>query len=187
MEPSVSKTHLNDFRTTRIYKVNQSKNYTMEVNSHRITREQIVQQLEGGQAFLKIEELLEEIDFEDLGKRPAGLPYSFYEQFFHMRVAQFDILDFTRNAYYEPKDWPEEYWPVEPAPDSKEEWEELKASFLKERDEMMNLVLDESNGLNKPLKHGDGQTLLREALLVLQHNAYHTGQLAIIYRLLNQE
>lgn len=161
--------------------------YAMEVNSHRITREQIVQQLEGGQAFLKIEELLEEIAFEDLGKRPEGLPYSFYEQFFHMRVAQFDILDFTRNSYYEPKDWPEEYWPVEAAPDSKEEWEELKASFLKERDEMMNMVLDESNGLNKPLNHGDGQTLLREALLVLQHNAYHTGQLAIIFRLLNKD
>ncbi|MDZ7807299.1 MAG: DinB family protein [Gracilimonas sp.] len=115
------------------------------------------------------------------------MPYSFYEQFFHMRVAQFDILDFTRNTYYEPMEWPEDYWPVESAPNSEEEWEELKKSFLKERDEMMNLILDESNGLNKPLDHGDGQTLLREALLVIQHNAYHTGQLAIIYRLLENE
>lgn len=157
----------------------------MEVNSHRLTREQIVQQLEGGHAFLKIEDLLDEIDFNDLGKRPAGLPYSFYEQFFHIRVAQYDILDFTRNPDYEPREWPEDYWPLEAAPESKEEWEEQKKSFFKERDEMMNLILDEANGLNKPLEHGEGQTLLRESLLVLQHNAYHTGQLAILFRLLN--
>lgn len=159
----------------------------MEVNSHRITREQIVQHLEGGQAFLTIEELLGEIRFEDLGKRPAGLPYSFYEQFFHMRVAQFDMLDFTRNTYYEPKDWPDEYWSVESAPESEKEWECLKNSYLKERNQMMNLILDETNGLNKPLPHGEGQTLLHQALMLLQHNAYHTGQLAIIYRLLNKE
>lgn len=156
----------------------------MEVNSHRITREQLVQQLEGGQAFLKVEDLLEEVEFEKLGERPAGLPYSFYEQFFHMRVAQYDILDFTRNPDYQPMEWPEDYWPTDAAPSSEKEWEELKDSFFKERDEMMNLILDESNGLNKPLAHGDGQTLLREALLVIQHNAYHTGQLAIIFRLL---
>lgn len=159
----------------------------MEVNSHRITREQIVQQLEGGQAFLKVEDLLDEVEYEDLEKRPAGLPYSFYEQFFHMRVAQYDILDFTRNSYYEPKQWPEDYWPVELAPASEEEWEQLKESFFKERDEMMDLILDENNGLHAEIKHGQGQTLMREALLVLQHNAYHTGQLAIIFRLLNQE
>lgn len=156
----------------------------MEVNSHRITREQIVQQLEGGQAFLKIEDLLEEVEFEDLGKRPAGLPYSFYEQFFHIRVAQFDLLDYCRNKYYESKEWPDEYWPLEAEPESEEEWEELKESFSKERNEMMNLILDESNGLNAPVAGSEEHSFLREALLVLQHNAYHTGQLAIIYRLL---
>jgi uncharacterized damage-inducible protein DinB len=159
----------------------------MEVNSHRITREQLIQQLEGGEAYLKIEDLLDEVAFEDLRKRPDGLPYSFYEQFFHIRVAQFDILDFSRNPDYEPMEWPDDYWPVEEAPKSEDEWEELKESFFKERDEMMNLILDENNGLNKPFEHGDGQTLLREALLVLQHNSYHTGQLAIIYRLLNKK
>ncbi|MDR9419733.1 DinB family protein [Gracilimonas sp.] len=157
----------------------------MEVNSHRATREQIVQQLEGGQAFLKIEDLLEEVEFEDLGKRPAGLPYSFFEQFFHIRVAQYDLLDYCRNTYYEAKKWPEEYWPVEAEPESEEEWGELKESFFKERDELMNLILDESNGLNAPVAGGEEHSFLREALLVLQHNTYHTGQLAIIFRLLN--
>ena len=157
----------------------------MEVNSHRITREQVVQQLEGGQAFLKIEDLLEEVKFEDLGKRPAGLPYSFFEQFFHIRVAQFDLLDYCRNKYYESKKWPEEYWPVVQAPESEEEWEELKDSFFRERDELMNLILDETNGLNAPVAGSQEHSFLREVLLALQHNAYHTGQLAIIYRLLN--
>lgn len=156
----------------------------MEVNSHRIMREQLIQQMAGGQAFLKVEDLLDEIAFEDLGTRPAGLPYSFYEQFYHMRVSQFDILDFSRNPDYEPVEWPADYWPLQQAPKTEEAWEELKKAFFKERDEMMNLILDENNGLNKPFEYGDGQTLFREALLVLQHNAYHTGQLAMIFRLL---
>lgn len=157
----------------------------MEVNSHRTIREQIVQQLEGGHAFLKIEDLLEEVEFEDLGKRPAGLPYSFYEQFFHIRVAQYDLLDYCRNKYYESKKWPEEYWPVEAEPESEEEWEQLKESFFKDRNEMMNLILDESNGLNALVAGSEEHSYLREVLLALQHNAYHTGQLAIIFRLLD--
>lgn len=114
---------------------------------------------------MKVEDLLEEVEFDKLGDRPTGLPYSFYEQFFHMRVAQYDILDFTRNPDYEPMEWPEDYWPTDTAPSSEKEWEELKESFFKERDEMMNLILDETNGLNKRLDHGDGQTLLRRPCL----------------------
>lgn len=157
----------------------------MEQHSERITREHLIHQLEGGQAFIKIEDLLEEIEFEDLGVRPAGLPYSFYEQFFHLRVAQYDILDFSRNSHYERMTWPDDYWPMEQAPGSKEEWEELKKQFFDERNELMNFILDPKNDLQAEIPHGSGQTLLREALLVLEHNAYHIGQLAIIFRLLN--
>lgn len=159
----------------------------MEQYSPRLTREQLVQQLDGGQAFIRIEELLEEVDYEDLGVRPAGLPYSFYEQFFHLRVAQFDILDFSRNPDYEPQNWPEDYWPMEQAPSSEEEWEQLKTQFFEERNEMMDLILDPDRDLQTPFEHGDGQTLLREGMLVLEHNAYHIGQLAIIFRLLKKE
>ncbi|MAL18670.1 MAG: hypothetical protein CL670_00595 [Balneola sp.] len=159
----------------------------MEQHSERVTREQLIHQLEGGQAFIKVEDLLNEIEFKDLGVRPAGLPYSFYEQFFHLRVAQFDILDFSRNSEYEPKQWPEDYWPVEQAPESEEEWESLKKQFFDERNEFMNFILDPKNNLQEEIPHGDGQTLFREALLVLEHNAYHIGQLAIIFRLLKNE
>jgi hypothetical protein len=159
----------------------------MEQDSSRLTREQLIQQLAGGQAFIKIEDLLEEVEFEQLGIRPAGLPYSFYEQFSHLRIAQFDLLDFSRNPKYEPQQWPDDYWPVEQSPESKEAWEQLKAQFFKERNEMMDLILDPKRALHTPFEHGDGQTLLREALLALEHNAYHTGQLAIILRLLKQE
>jgi uncharacterized damage-inducible protein DinB len=159
----------------------------MEQHSERVTREHLFHQLKGGQAFIKIEDLLDEIDFEDLGTRPAGLPYSFYEQFFHLRVAQFDILDFSRNSHYERMTWPDDYWPMEQAPESEEEWEELKKQFFNERNAMMNYILDPENDLQAEISHGDGQTLLREVLLVLEHNAYHIGQLAIIIRLLNKE
>ena len=159
----------------------------MEQNSHRLIREQLMRQLQGGQAYLVIEDLLDEISFEDLGKRPAGLPYSFYEQFFHMRVAQFDILDYSQNLDYEKQDWPDDYWPVEQAPKDEAAWEELKESFFKERDEMMDVILDEHNGLTAPVVNHVTHTYLREAMLVLEHNAYHTGQLALIFRLLSND
>lgn len=162
-------------------------NTFMENSDDLKTRRQLADQLRGRQAFIPIEKLLEEIDFEDLGIRPHGLPYSFYEQFFHLRVAQYDILEFSRNPDYEAPVWPEEYWPVDDAPETGEEWENLKKGYFDEREAFIEHLLDQSNDLYKPLLHGDGQTLLREAMLILEHSAYHTGQLAIILRLLDQE
>ncbi|SMO32794.1 DinB family protein [Gracilimonas mengyeensis] len=159
----------------------------MENSDDLRTRNQLADQLEGGQAFIPVEDLVEEVEFDELGLRPAGLPYSFYEQFFHLRVAQFDILDFCRNPDYEAPAWPEEYWPVDFAPETEEDWEALKKSFFDERQEFIEYLLDQSNPLYKPIPHGDGQTLLREAMLILEHSAYHIGQLAIITRLLQQE
>lgn len=158
----------------------------MEQFSERNIREQLVQQLEGGQAFLKVEEILEEVPFDKIGIRPEGLPYSFYEQFFHMRVAQFDILDFSRNPEYEEQEWPDDYWPVNEEPESEEEWEQLKEAFFEERNQMMNLILSPKTDLFKAFPHGDGQNLMREAMLLLEHNAYHTGQLAAIYRIITE-
>ncbi|MTI89415.1 MAG: DinB family protein [Balneolaceae bacterium] len=159
----------------------------LEQSEETQLRERLVSQLEGGQAYLPIEELLDHIDFEDLGVRPAGLPYSFYEQFFHLRVAQYDIYDFSVNPDYTPQAWPEDYWPLDHAPETEEEWEELKQAFFKERNQFIQLILDERNDLYEPFPHGDGQNLLREAVLLLEHNSYHIGQLAIITRLLEQE
>lgn len=154
------------------------------MNDDKALRKLLVKHLEGGQAFSTISEFLEEIKFESLGERPHGLPYSFYELFYHIRFAQKDILDYCTAHSYTSHDWPEDYWPSKQKPDTAEEWESLKDSFFKERKQLANFIMDEQNELLLPVKHSDSHTLIRELMLVIEHNAYHMGQLAIVLRLL---
>ncbi len=152
----------------------------------RIIHERLAIHLKGGEAFMPLTEMLELISFEDINTRPSNLPYSFYELFFHIAFAQKDIVKFTcSNDYTAPK-WPEYYWPREKMCRSKEDWESLKAEYITDRDRLVNFLLEENNKLSGAVKNGkDHQTLLREVLLVIEHSAYHTGQLMIILRLLN--
>src|SRR5690554_1056591 len=156
------------------------------MSGNMVIRERLVKQLEGGEASMPVTEVLKNISFEDINTRPSNLPYSFYELFFHIAFAQKDIVKFTcSNDYTAPK-WPEYYWPREKMCRSKEDWESLKAEYITDRDRLVNFLLEENNKLSGAVKNGKGhQTLLREVLLVIEHSAYHTGQLMIILRLLN--
>src|SRR5690606_33503211 len=154
-------------------------------DSEKYLREQLVRQIRGGNAFKKIESILEEVDYNQLGKQFDGLPYTFWQQLEHLRITQWDILEFCTNPNYKPLDWPKDYWVPQPGPFSLEEFESNKRMFFKDRETFLDLLLDLDNDLYKPFSHGDGQTLFREALLILEHNAYHTGQLMILFRLMN--
>ena len=156
----------------------------MDEQNNKKLREQLVKHLHGGEAFTPIAEILKEISYDQLGKVPAGLPYSFYQLFYHIRLAQHDILEFSRNPGYQSPEWPEGYWPANKAPESKEAWQQLQDSYFKEREEFCNLLLNSDNGLFEPFSHGSGQNLLREALLIIEHTAYHSGQLLAVLRLL---
>jgi len=140
--------------------------------------------IHGGNAFKKIEDILHEVPYEKIGLVPPGLPYSFWQVFDHIRIAQKDILDFSKGPDYKSIQWPDDYWSKNPAPGSEEIWENAKADFFKDRAAFNDLLDSHSEELLEPFPHGNGQNLLREALLVLEHNAYHTGQLMIIARLL---
>lgn len=147
-------------------------------------REQLLRHLEGGQAFTPISDFLEEVSYKRVGERPTGLPYSFYEVFYHIRYAQKDILDYCTAEDYTNPNWPSDYWPSDKEPASKSEWKELKKAFFEERKKLADFIADTDNDLMKPVKHSEDKTLLRELMLVIEHNAYHTGQLAVILRLL---
>jgi uncharacterized damage-inducible protein DinB len=147
-------------------------------------RKQLVRHLRGGEAFMPIVDIIEKIPFDKLGDRPSDLPYSFYETFYHIKYAQKDILDFCVSGTYKTPNWPEDYWPDSPAPENEASWKKLKSDYFKEREEFASFILDESNDLLAPVKNAKDQILLREALLVVEHTAYHTGQLLIISRLL---
>lgn len=148
------------------------------------TKEQLVSHLSGGHAFMPVEELLKKISFKDVGKRPKGLPYSFYEQFYHLKFTQQDILNYCRNKDYEEHSWPEDYWPDHQAPSNEKEWEQLKSDFFKEREALAAHVLDPENDLSDPVPSNEKHSIFREIMLVIEHTAYHTGQLLIILRLL---
>src|SRR5262249_13458062 len=118
------------------------------------------------------------------GKKPKGTPYSLWELLEHMRIAQWDILEFSRSAKHASPKWPDEYWPESSAPPSAAAWSKSVKQFLADRDAMCKLVSSDSAKLYSKIPHGDGQTLLREALLVADHNAYHLGQFIMLRKVL---
>ncbi|MCM8568148.1 DinB family protein [Gramella jeungdoensis] len=154
------------------------------MTAEKTKREQLAKHLDGGMAFASIDSFLDNIPFEKIGIRPPGLPYSFYEIFFHIAFAQKDILEYTISGEYETAKWPDDYWPNALEPESEAEWEDLKAEYFEDRRILREFILDLKNDLNTPVRNSEEHTLLREILLVIEHSAYHTGQLLLIQRLL---
>ena len=121
------------------------------------------------------------------GVRPDGVPWSAWQLVEHIRIAQQDILEFSLPGEYRESAWPDAYWPKEPTPPSEQAWHDAIAAVRRDRDAMARLALDEAVDLAAPTPHGTGQqTHLRAVLLVLDHTAYHVGQLVLLRRLLGQ-
>jgi DinB superfamily len=118
------------------------------------------------------------------GRKPAGFPHSAWMLLEHMRIAQWDILEFSRNPKYASPEWPGGYWPRTEPPPSATAWSASIKAFNKDLKEMQALVANPKTDLFARIPWGDGQTILREALLVADHNAYHLGQLVVLRRLL---
>jgi uncharacterized damage-inducible protein DinB len=118
------------------------------------------------------------------GRRPDGFPHSPWELLEHLRAAQRDILDFCVAEEYGEMLWPDDYWPSSPEPPSPDAWDRTVAAFREDREALKRLAADPAVDLLAPVPHGDGQTYLREILLVADHNAYHVGQLVAVRRLL---
>ena len=152
-------------------------------NSDRSLREHVVKLLDGPQAHVEIAAVLDKLSFEDLSKKPAGVPWTLWELFEHIRIAQWDIVEFSRNPSHQSPEWPEGYWPEDAAPKNRSTWEASIASFRHDLNGMKDLVLDSSIDLHQKLLHGDGQTVLREAMLVADHNAYHLGQMVLLMKI----
>lgn len=145
---------------------------------------QLLKHLKGGEAFASLESFIDEIPFEKLGERPYQLPYSFYELFYHVVFAQKDIVDYAISSEYKAPNWPDDYWPARSAPESMEAWDNLKKEYFDNRVLLEKFLLDPKNELNNPVINSEEHSLFREVLLVIEHTAYHTGQMLIILRLL---
>ena len=107
-------------------------------------------------------------------------PHSPWELVEHIRLAQHDILDFSRNSDYKEMEWPKDYWPSTPAPSSAAAWDESVAAVRRDREALQQLARDVSIDLTQKIPHGNGQTYLRELLLVADHTAYHVAQIVTV-------
>ena len=150
-------------------------------------RKQVSALLNAGQAHATFDDAVKGFPPKLQGVVPEGLPYSGWQILEHLRIAQRDILDFCRNhdASYKPLKWPEEYWPKEAEPPTPVAWNKAVVQVREDREAFEQLLREASEEeLATPLPWGDGQTLLREAMLIADHNAYHVGELVVLRRLL---
>jgi hypothetical protein len=148
-------------------------------------RQHLLELLAGGGAHAKFEDVVPDIPANLRGVKPEGLPHSPWMLLEHMRIAQWDILEFSRNPKHVSPEWPKGHWPATEAPPDSAAWNKSIQQFNKDLKTMQALVADAKTDLFARIAWGDGQTILREALLVADHNAYHLGQFVDLRRLLN--
>jgi len=147
-------------------------------------REHVIYLLDGRGAHAKFDEVVAGIPPKLLGEKPASLPHSLWMLLEHLRLAQWDILEFSHDAKHVSPKWPEGYWPKTEAPPTSAAWNGSVKKFRQDLKTMQDLVKSPKTDLFARIPWGDGQTILREALLVADHNAYHLGQMLDARRLL---
>lgn len=154
------------------------------MKNDKVLREHVLDLLIGESAHLNFDGAVKDMPEALRGERPKGSPHSPWEVLEHMRIAQWDILEFIRNPQHASPEFPAGYWPGTQTPPSKTAWDASVDAFRGNLRELAALVANESTDLLAAIPHGDGKTLLREALLTADHNAYHLGQLVTLRRIL---
>jgi len=154
------------------------------MSNDKALRQHLVKLLNGGDAHADFKHVIEDFPAELRGKTPKAAEHSAWQLLEHLRIAQWDILDFSRNPEYKAPKWPEGYWPETAAPPDAKAWGKSVKTFQEDLKAMCELVRDEKTDLFAKIPHGDGQTILREALVVADHNSYHLGQMVLLRRLL---
>ena len=154
------------------------------MKNDKTLREHLLYLLNDGGAHLNFDAAVKDVPPALRGKTPKGAEHSPWQMLEHMRIAQWDILEFTRNPKHKSPEFPKGYWPSASAPPNDKAWEKSAAAFRADLKAMCDLISNEATDLFARIPHGDGQTVLREALLLADHNAYHLGQLVLLRRLL---
>jgi len=151
---------------------------------HRSIRDHVVELLEGGHAHVTFEDAIAAWPSQLRGAKPSGQPFTPWRLLEHIRISQWDIVGFTKSAKHVSPEWPAGYWPPSDAPPDAAAWEKSVAQVKRDVQTMQRLVRDPGTDLFARIPHGTGQTVLREALVLADHNSYHLGQLVVLRRLL---
>ena len=147
------------------------------MNDQSRVRELLLEQLNGRNAHVDFWNAVKDLSMDDLGVKPQNFTHTIWELVEHIRIAQHDIVAFSRDPDYESPDWPDGYWPESDKPAGMEKWKKSLNAIESDHQAMVDLIKDKNNDLLAPIEHGDGQTLFREAMLIVDHNAYHIGQI----------
>ena len=147
-------------------------------------RKQLITLVQCGDAHLRFDDVVTNFPVNRAGLRPHGSPHSAWELLEHLRIAQADILLFSQGQGYVELKWPDDYWPESPAPKNQREWDGSLKSVRRDIKRFIELLSDKKRDLFEPFPWGTGQTLLREALLIADHNSYHLGQLMLVRRMI---
>jgi hypothetical protein len=145
-------------------------------------RKHLLELLEGKSAHIDLKSALKDFPIGEINTKAAGSPHTAWQLLEHIRIAQWDILEFSRNAKHKSPDWPDGYWPKRDG--TAKEWKKSVNQILSDLQEMRDLIADKKIDLFDKIPHGDGQTILREALLIADHNSYHLGQLVLLKKML---
>ena len=153
--------------------------------SDQSVREHVLYLLKGGGAHLNFEQAIADLPEDLRGAKAKGVTHTPWRLLEHLRICQWDILEFSRNPDHVSPDFPAGYWPEGDAPPDSVSWDQSVQRFRDDLQAMIDLVADPETDLYARIPHGDGQTILREALLVADHNAYHLGQFVLLRRCLD--
>jgi hypothetical protein len=148
--------------------------------SDAVVREQLLHLLRGGNAHMSFDQAIEGYPMDRINERFPEGEYSAWGLLEHLRIAQWDILDFIRNPNYRYMEWPKDYWPEPSRQATDADWQETVEGFHRDALELQRIVEDEGTDLYARIPHGTGQNILREILVVCDHNAYHIGEFAIM-------
>lgn len=157
------------------------------MDNDQALRDHLLYVLRGGGAHINFESVISDFPLDLINRKVAHVPYTPWQLLEHMRIAQWDILEFSRNPEHVSPHWPTGYWPAADLFADEEMWNKSIEAFRADLKAMEDLVQDAAIDLFAPIPHGDGQTILREALLVADHNAYHLGALATLKRILQAQ
>lgn len=147
-------------------------------------RDELIKALQWEDAHAGFRKAVEGLTEERLGIKTSNLPYSIWQLAEHIRITQHDIVEFSIGKDYKHLQWPGHYWPVHASPASMEDWHHTLEAIHTDRQRVIGLVGDPNHDLFAPFPHGSGQHLFREAILIIDHEAYHTGQIILIRKLL---
>ena len=152
------------------------------MDQHKILTDELIKLLKGGSAHASFDEAVEGLPEKLRGVKHENLPYTIWQLVEHIRIAQWDMLEFSKAEAHQSPEWPDEYWVKEKAPKDDVEWKKSLKQIDDDLDEFIQLLGKED--IYKPIAHGDGQSILREALQIADHLAYHTAEIIVIRRLL---